>query len=102
MEIVMVKDTTINSQKALLGIFYETGIAYKIYVESFIVNNKLEQIQEYQLRDPYFIFINQIWNPLIYAKNSGSMWLFIKLVKDNLLINTKNLDFFKMQFISTV
>lgn len=37
-----------------------TGIAYKIYVESFIVNNKLEQIQEYQLRDPYFIFINQI------------------------------------------
>ncbi len=37
-----------------------TDIAYKIYVESFIVNNKLEQIQEYQLRDPYFFFLNQI------------------------------------------
>ncbi len=33
-------------------------IAKKIYIESFITNNALDGIQEYQLRDPYFSFIN--------------------------------------------
>jgi hypothetical protein len=37
-----------------------TGIAYKIYVESFLINNKIEQVQEYQLSDPYFLFLNQM------------------------------------------
>ena len=33
-------------------------ITKQIYIESFKVNNAIEDIQEYQLRDPYFLFIN--------------------------------------------
>jgi hypothetical protein len=30
----------------------------QIFIESFKTNNKIDGIQEYQLRDPYFLFIN--------------------------------------------
>ena len=33
-------------------------VAKQIYIESFKSNKKLEEIQEYQLRDPYFLFLN--------------------------------------------
>ena len=33
-------------------------VSKQIFIESFKKNNTLEGIQEYQLRDPYFIFIN--------------------------------------------
>jgi hypothetical protein len=32
----------------------------QIFIESFKTNNKLDGIQEYQLRDPYFLFVNNI------------------------------------------
>lgn len=32
-------------------------IGKQIYIQSFIANNTLDGIQEYQLRDPYFLFI---------------------------------------------
>jgi hypothetical protein len=35
-----------------------SSITKQIYIESFKSNNSLEGIQEYQLRDPYFLFIN--------------------------------------------
>lgn len=34
-----------------------TGIAEKIYLESFKLNNNVNEIQEYQLMDPYFQFV---------------------------------------------
>jgi hypothetical protein len=33
-------------------------VSKKIFIESFKTNNTLDGIQEYQLRDPYFLFIN--------------------------------------------
>jgi hypothetical protein len=33
-------------------------VGSQIYTESFKINNTLDGIQEYQLRDPYFLFIN--------------------------------------------
>lgn len=34
-----------------------THIGYQIYIESFKTNQKIDDIQDYQLRDPYFLFI---------------------------------------------
>jgi hypothetical protein len=33
-------------------------VSKQIFIESFKKNTTLEGIQEYQLRDPYFLFIN--------------------------------------------
>jgi len=33
-------------------------IAKQVFIESFKMNNTMDGIQEYQLRDPYFLFIN--------------------------------------------
>ncbi|MFZ4413820.1 MAG: hypothetical protein ACOYOV_12120 [Bacteroidales bacterium] len=35
-----------------------SSVTKQIYIESFKFNNALEVLQEYQLRDPYFLFIN--------------------------------------------
>lgn len=35
-----------------------TAISKQIFIESFKTNNSLDGIQEYQLRDPYFMFLN--------------------------------------------
>ena len=34
-----------------------THVGYQIYIESFKTNQKINDIQDYQLRDPYFLFI---------------------------------------------
>jgi hypothetical protein len=36
-----------------------SNIATQIFIESFKVNNAIQNLQEYQLRDPYFLFINE-------------------------------------------
>jgi hypothetical protein len=33
-------------------------VAKQLFIESFKINNVLENVQEYQLRDPYFLFMN--------------------------------------------
>ena len=33
-------------------------VTKQLFIESFKTNNLLESIQEYQLRDPYFLFTN--------------------------------------------
>ena len=35
-----------------------TSVSKQIFIESFKTNNTLDGIQEYQLRDPYFLFLN--------------------------------------------
>ena len=35
-----------------------SAIGRKIFIESFMTNNSWDGIQEYQLRDPYFLFLN--------------------------------------------
>lgn len=34
-------------------------VSTQLYIESFKANNSIQDLQEYQLRDPYFIFINE-------------------------------------------
>lgn len=36
-----------------------TSIAYDIYLESFKTNNSITELQDYQLLDPYFIFVSK-------------------------------------------
>lgn len=40
------------------GLKITTQISRQIYIESFKSNNSLDGLQDYQLRDPYFLFIN--------------------------------------------
>jgi hypothetical protein len=35
-----------------------SAISKQIFIESFKTNSSLDGIQEYQLRDPYFMFLN--------------------------------------------
>lgn len=36
------------------------GVTKQIYIESFKVNSALDALQDYQLRDPYFLFIDSL------------------------------------------
>ena len=51
-------------KRVTLGVYQQnadfkitTHIGYQIYIESFKTNQKIDDIQDYQLRDPYFLFI---------------------------------------------
>ena len=35
-------------------------LTYEVYVESFKLNNKTENIQDYEMMDPYFYFLENI------------------------------------------
>lgn len=57
-------------KRATLGVYQlspdfqiSSSVCKQIYIESFKMNNRLDGIQEYQLRDPYFLFINNERNP---------------------------------------
>jgi len=54
----LIKRPTIGVYQLNSDFQISSTVSKQIFIESFKTNNALDGIQEYQLRDPYFLFIN--------------------------------------------
>lgn len=54
----LIKRPTLGVYKHNADFQISTSVSKQIFIESFKMNSSLEGIQEYQLRDPYFMFLN--------------------------------------------
>tara|TARA_R110002050_G_scaffold167468_1_gene298251 strand:+ start:17903 stop:18523 length:621 start_codon:yes stop_codon:yes gene_type:complete len=57
-EAALIKRPTLGVYQRNSDFQITSTVSNQIFIESFKINNTLDGIQEYQLRDPYFLFIN--------------------------------------------
>lgn len=54
----LIKRPTLGVYQSNADFQISSAISKQIFIESFKTNSSLDGIQEYQLRDPYFVFVN--------------------------------------------
>lgn len=54
----LIKRPTLGVYQCSADFQISTSVSKQIFIESFKANNTLDGIEEYQLRDPYFLFLN--------------------------------------------